>query len=148
MERDELIAFIQEHSDDTDFTGGIPDEDTEKIESKLKVEFPQSYRWFLKNYGSGGLFGVDILGCGKSSIPSVVSNTERLRNLGLSPEYIVIENCEEFFYCLDTGDLLNGECPVISWDRVAGFSGKRADNFYDFLSSRLSEAKENWDEDF
>ncbi|AMA74303.1 MULTISPECIES: SMI1/KNR4 family protein [Aneurinibacillus] len=61
MERDELIAFIQEHSDDTDFTGGIPDEDIEKIESELKVEFPQSYKWFLKNYGAGGLFGVDIL---------------------------------------------------------------------------------------
>ncbi|AIQ11226.1 SMI1/KNR4 family protein [Paenibacillus durus] len=148
MELDELIAFIHEHSDDTDFTGGIPDADIEKIERELKVEFPQSYKWFLNNYGSGGLFGVDILGYGKSSIPSVVSNTERLRNLGLPPEYIVIENCEEFFYCIDAGTLLDGDCPIISWDRVAGFSGKRADNFYDFLSNRLSEAKENWDEDF
>ncbi|MGZ0050647.1 SMI1/KNR4 family protein [Brevibacillus gelatini] len=148
MKRDELIAFIQEHSDDTDFTGGVADEVIEKVEGELKVKFPQSYKWFLKNYGSGGIFGVDILGCGKSSIPSVVSNTQRLRNLGLPLEYIVIENCEEFFYCLDTRNSLDGECPIISWDRVAGYSGKRADNFFDFLSDRFSEAKENWDEDF
>ncbi|MNC48922.1 Antitoxin YobK [compost metagenome] len=90
---------------------------------------------------------MDILGCGKSAIPSVVSNTVRLRNLGLPPEYIAIENCDEFFYCLHTGNLVDGECPVISWDRVAGFSGKRADDFYSFLSERLNEAKENWDED-
>ncbi|MWC30015.1 SMI1/KNR4 family protein [Paenibacillus sp. MMS18-CY102] len=148
MERNELNAFIQEHVDDTDFTGGVSDTEITKVENELNVVFPRSYKWFLKNYGSGGLFGVDILGCGKSAIPSVVSNTERLRNLGLPSEYIVIEDCDEFFYCLDTGNLLDGECSIISWDRVAGFSGKRANGFYDFLSERLSEAKENWDEDF
>ncbi|MCY9389544.1 SMI1/KNR4 family protein, partial [Bacillus haynesii] len=23
---------------------------------------PESYKWFLKNYGSGGIFGVEIIG--------------------------------------------------------------------------------------
>ncbi|WP_040949838.1 SMI1/KNR4 family protein [Gorillibacterium massiliense] len=148
MNRDELYTFIEEHSDDSDFTGGVLDTDIAKIEGELKVVFPQSYRWFLENYGSGGLFGVDILGCGKSVIPSVVSNTNRLRILGLPSEYIVIEDCDEFFYCLDIGNLLDGECPIISWDKVSGFSGKRAKDFYDFLGERLSDAKENWDDDF
>ncbi|WP_082063247.1 HNH endonuclease [Paenibacillus sp. IHBB 10380] len=35
MERDELIAFIQEHSDDTDFTGGISDENPSSRKMKL-----------------------------------------------------------------------------------------------------------------
>ncbi|WP_371877682.1 SMI1/KNR4 family protein [Paenibacillus plantiphilus] len=71
------------------------------MEDELKVVFSQSYRWFLEKYGLGGLFGVDILGCGKSAIPSVVSNTNRLRNLVLPLEYIVMEDCDEFFYCLE-----------------------------------------------
>ncbi|WP_167330837.1 SMI1/KNR4 family protein, partial [Paenibacillus sonchi] len=52
-----------------------------------------------------------------------------------------------FFYCLDTTDISNEECSVISWDRMSGFNGKRADNFYEFLFERLSDAKENWEED-
>lgn len=144
----ELKAFILENSDDTDFTGGIPDEHIKNIEEKLGVRFPESYKWFLRNFGSGGLFGVDILGCGKSSIPSVVSRTERLRTKGLPDEFIVIEDCDEFYYCLDTGHFSDNECPVISWDRVTGFSGMRGDNFRNFLVERLEEAKENWEEGF
>ncbi|MFE5320345.1 SMI1/KNR4 family protein [Paenibacillus sp. NPDC056579] len=148
MDLNKLITLIQEHTDGNDFTGGISDNDIEKIECKLNVEFPRSYKWFLGNYGSGGMFGVDILGCGKSNNPSVVINTERLRNnLGLPHEYIVIENCDEFYYCLDTNNLLDGECPIISWDRVAGFGGKRAESFHEFLVDRLIDAKENWDDD-
>ncbi|WP_039837811.1 SMI1/KNR4 family protein [Paenibacillus sonchi] len=146
MNYENLSSLIQENSDESDFTSGITAEEVIRIESALNVEFPQSYKWFLENYGSGGLFGVDILGYGKSS-PSVVSKTEKLRNLGMPYGYIVIEDCEEFFYCLDTTDISKGECSVISWDRISGFNGKRADNFYEFLFERLSDAKENWEED-
>ncbi|MCX7568634.1 SMI1/KNR4 family protein [Tumebacillus sp. DT12] len=143
----ELKTFIQKNADDTDFTGGIPDEHIKSIEEELGVRFPESYKWFLRNFGSGGLFGVDILGCGKSTIPSVISYTERLRQYGLPEAFIVIEDCDEFYYCLDTRDFSDTECPVISWDRIAGFSGKRADHFHDFFVTRLVEAKENWEEE-
>ncbi|PLR86564.1 SMI1/KNR4 family protein [Bacillus canaveralius] len=148
MTREELVAFIEENSDIDDFTGGINETEVIRLEDELGVVFPESYKWFLKSYGSGGLFGVEILCCGKSQIPSVISNTERFRKLGLPEEYVVIENCEEFVYCLDTSFISNNECPIISWDRVAGYSGKRANNFHEFLSNRLLEAKENWEEDF
>ncbi|MFM9329105.1 SMI1/KNR4 family protein [Paenibacillus mesotrionivorans] len=146
MKQSQLSTFIQEHVEDDDFTGGVSDTIIAQTEDKLKVVFPPSYTWFLKHYGSGGIFGVDILGCGKSAVPSVVSNTERLRNIGLPSNYIVIENCDEFFYCLYTGDRIEKECPVVVWDRNGGASEKRADDFYSFLLERLMDAKENWEE--
>lgn len=148
MTREQIINFIQQNSVHNYFTGGVFQSDIKEIESKLQVKLPESYKWFLLNYGSGGVFGVDILGYGKSSIPAVVSDTERFRKLGLPNEYVVIENYDEFVYCLDTtSKLSNNECPIICWDIIAGFNGERADNFYEFLLERLFEAKENWDED-
>ncbi|WP_246188018.1 SMI1/KNR4 family protein [Paenibacillus tengchongensis] len=140
-------ALIQMYANHTDFTGGVSDISIAEVEDKLKVVLPEDYKWFLQHYGSGGIFGADILGFGKSSLPSVISTTVRLRNFGLPHQYIVIEDCGEFAYCLDTGELSDGKCPVVSWDREAGFRGRRAEDFSDFLSTRFSEAKENWDED-
>ena len=148
LSKEDIAVFIQENGEDDDFTGGVSDETINEIEYKLEVKFPNSYKWFLRNYGSGGIYGVDILGCGKSSNPSVLSNTERFRNLGLPKQYIVIGNCDEFVYCLDTSDFNDMECSIISWDRISGYNGEREDNFYEFYLNRLIEAKENWDEDF
>lgn len=147
LNRNELMVFIQEHADEDDFTGGASRVDVASIEEQLQVVLPESYRWFLENYGAGGLCGVDILGVGKAAIPSVVSQTRRLRNLGLPVTYVVIEDCGEFCYCLDTATIRDNECPVIAWDRAAGFNGQRADDFCAFLSERLSNAQENWDDE-
>lgn len=144
---EDLTVFIDENAEDDDFTGGVSDEEVGKIEAELDVVLPQSYRWFLTTYGSGGLYGSDILGCEKSSVHRVVSVTAKLRQDGLPSTYIVIEDCGEFYYCLDLSDCSAGECSIISWSKAAGFSGKRADTFCDFLLTRFTEAKEVWDED-
>lgn len=94
----------------------------------------------------GGIFGVEILGFGKSSPASVITQTERYRRIGLPVEYVVIENCDEFIYCLATNKMNNNECPVISWDRISGFGGERGTDFVEFLANRLLDAKENWSE--
>lgn len=110
---------------------------------------PESYKWFLTNYGSGGLFGVDILGVAKSNIASVVIETESYRDLGMSENLVVIEDIGEYAYCLDTSNMENNECPVIAWDRQGGLDDyNTAKNFYEFLSQRLLDAKEVWEEEF
>jgi hypothetical protein len=53
--------------------------------------------------GSGGICGVDILGIEGVDYASVVEKTQRYREAGLPNKYIVIENVDEFLYCLDTG---------------------------------------------
>ncbi|WP_316397512.1 SMI1/KNR4 family protein [Metabacillus litoralis] len=97
----------------------------------------------------GGIFWVDILGVAKSNIASVVIETERYGKLGLAKDLVVIENCGEYVYCLDTSKLENNECPVIVWDRQAGIDEMiEANNFFEFLLERLINAKVVWEEGF
>lgn len=146
MNKEELLQFINENiKDEFDFTGGVDESKVRYIETKLNVTLPSSYKWFLQTFGMGGIFGVDILGFGKSPSPPVVTQTERYRKLGLPIAYVVIENCDEFVYCLATDNMLNEECPVISWDRIDGFDSEEAGNFIEFLAERFSDAKEDSD---
>lgn len=39
------------------------DQANKGIQQMLNIKFPNSYHWFLKQYGSGGLDGMDIHGC-------------------------------------------------------------------------------------
>lgn len=145
MNKEELLEFIKENADELDFTGGVDESNVKFIEKELNVSLSSSYKWFLKTFGMGGIFGVEILGFGKSTPPSVISQTERYRKLGLPLKYVVIENCDEFVYCLATDHMKDSECPVISWDRIAGFGGERGSNFIEFLAERLLDAKEDWE---
>ena len=114
----------------------------------LGVELPESYKWFLTTYGSGGSFGVNILGVAKSNRAPVVVNTKNY-NLGLDRDLVVIENAGEYVYCLHTKKMRNNECPVIAWNRQGALDEyNTANNFYEFLSQRLMDAKEAWEEDF
>ncbi|MHC1686085.1 MAG: SMI1/KNR4 family protein [Clostridiaceae bacterium] len=117
------------------------------MEESLKVKFPSSYKWFLKNYGFGGMFGVEILGCGKAELPSVIRETERYRKLGLDNRYIVIQNCDEWVHCLDLETVENDDCEVISWDRINGLRHKVSGSFYEFLITSFEDGKKSWEEE-
>ncbi|WP_142130376.1 SMI1/KNR4 family protein [Bacillus sp. SLBN-3] len=132
-----------------DFTGGVDKKQVDNIQNTLQSILPESYTWFLTNYGSGGLFGVDILGVAKSNIASVVIKTERYRDLGMNGNLVVIEDIEEYAYRLDTSIMENNECPVIAWHRQGGLDDYHTvKNFYEFLSQRLLGAKEAWEKEF
>ncbi|MED1015424.1 SMI1/KNR4 family protein [Bacillus atrophaeus] len=143
----EIEEFIKENAEDDDFTGGISEEKIKEIQNSLNVKLPESYKWFLNKYGSGGIFGVNILGHGKVSA-RVVSVTEDYRtHYDLWDGIVVIEDVDEFSYCLDTNKMENGECPVIVWANEAGYGDTVAVNFLQFFFEELEEAKENWEED-
>ncbi|UTL74485.1 SMI1/KNR4 family protein [Bacillus halotolerans] len=147
MNYHEIEEFIKENAEDDDFTGGISEEKIREIQNRLNVKLPESYKWFLNKYGSGGIYGVNILGHGKVSA-RVVTVTEEYRiHYDLSDGIVVIEYVDEFSYCLDTNKMENGECPVIVWANEAGHGDTVADNFLQFLMKDLEEAKENWEED-
>ncbi|WP_158301672.1 SMI1/KNR4 family protein [Paenibacillus mesophilus] len=145
---DQLKELIDKHRKGTDFTGGITDEKVMKIEEELHVKLPDSYTWFLKNYGRGGLFGVDILGWGKGDLASVVKETERYYSHGLPSSYVVVEDCDEFLYCVDTDtvDPESNEAPVLVWNKAHAKSTKRSPGFAQFFINRLLDALE--DEEF
>ena len=140
----ELDKFILENTEDVNFIGGVEENKIKDIEVKLNVNLPESYKNFLRKYGYGAAYGREVLGCGKSEVPSVVAETLRFRKLGLPEEYVVIQNCDEWIYCLDTGNMKNEECPVISWDRNEGFDSIEGKDFNSFILEQFNEAKEDW----
>ncbi|MEY8755745.1 SMI1/KNR4 family protein [Peribacillus frigoritolerans] len=147
MKYSALQEFIKQFGENDDFTGGVSDEKVRETEQKLQVPLPESYKWFLKNYGSGGSFGIDIIGYDFVG-PSVVTATkDHQKYYGLIDGIVVIEDIDEFAYCLDTNKMINGECPVIMWDNQEGYGRKLADNFVDYFIDRIELAKEEWDED-
>lgn len=149
MNKEELTHFIKMNMESDDFTGGVDKKQVDYVQNILQLKLPESYKSFLTNYGSGGLFGVDILGVASSNIASVVIKTERYRDLGMSGNLVVIEDIDEYAYCLDTSNMENSECPVIAWHRQGGLDDYHtAKNFYEFLSQRLLDAKEAWEEEF
>lgn len=149
MQKEELTNFINEHNESDDFTGGVAESQVNVVQNELGVELPESYKWFLTTYGSGGSFGVDILGVAKSNRAPVVVNTKSYRVSGLDKGLVVIENAGEYIYCLNTSKMKNNECPVIAWNRQGGLDNyNTTKNFYEFLSQRLLDAKDAWVEDF
>lgn len=88
--------FIEEFSKEKDFTGGICEEKIELIEEKLNLVLPESYKWFLKKYGSGGIFSIDILGYDFAGA-SVVEITKDYRKFyGLTDGIVVIVDVDAF----------------------------------------------------
>jgi hypothetical protein len=95
---------------------------------------------FLSNYGMLLGYGVEILGCGKNGISSLVSQTKRFREYGLPNHYLVIRNVDEWVYCLD-----NNTGTVSSWDRNHKTFLKCSDSLENYILVELEDAKLDWD---
>ncbi|KZE43887.1 SMI1/KNR4 family protein [Rossellomorea marisflavi] len=148
MTKNELLNFINEHKESDDFTGGVDESQIHTLQNELGVELPKSYTWFLTTYGSGGLFGVNILGVAKSNRAPIVVTTKKYRDSGMGKGLVVIEDAGEYAYCLNVSEMDNHECPVIAWNRPTGLDDyNTSKNFYDFLYQRLVDAQEAWEED-
>jgi len=139
--KNKLIEIINEHIEEGDFIGEVSDDDIKKAETTLKVCFPTEYKEFIKKYGSGGICGVDILGVEGADYASVVESTEHQRRFGLPNKYIVIENVDEFVYCLNTVEEFN----VIRWDDINKIEVTRYKTFEEYLEDSFQEAIDNLD---
>ncbi len=125
-----LADMINEYIEKGDFTGGTSDSNIAEAERKLEVKFPAEYKEFVRDFGSGGICGVDILGVERSDYASVVESTERYRELGLPKRYIVVETVDEFVYCLSTVNEYN----VVRWDDVTKKESSRYSSFNNFFT--------------
>jgi antitoxin YobK len=136
----EILQMIDEYEEDKDFFGKPSEEAIKKAEDRLEVTFPPQYREYVKNYGAGGICGVQILGVEKEDYASVVEDTESYREFGLPQKYIVIEDVDEFIYCLSTVE----EYKVIRWDRTTKEEIIRYNTFDEYLQDSFQEAIDNW----
>ena len=91
-----------------------------------------------KNYGQGGIGGVEILGISKMNKAVFKDKTLEYRNHGLSNNLIVVESCDEWLYCIDVDTE-----KVVSWDRINGVLGERYATFLECLIDRFNDEIEN-----
>ena len=135
----ELLELINEYTEKGDFIGEVSEEYIARVEKILEVNFPPEYKEFVIKFGSGGICGVDVLGVEGADYASVVESTKRYRKLGLPKKYIVIENVDEFVYCLSTLDEYN----VVRWDDISKKELYRYTAFNEYLQDSFQEAIDN-----
>jgi len=137
--KEEIQKLVKEYSEDAIFTGKISSDDIiESAITELGVNIPNDYRWFLKNYGQGGIGGVDILGISKVNKAIFKDKTLEYRKYGLPNNLIVVENCDEWLYCIDVDTE-----KVVAWDRINGVLGERYATFLEFIIDRFNDEIEN-----
>ena len=146
MENKKIDSIIVQYLNTGRFYGQVDEKYINKVEEQLKVNFPKSYKQFLRQYGYGGVLGITINGVQSNYNSTVVSSTEKYRKFGLDANCVVVQDCGEFVMCLDTAGMVDDECPIISWDRLSKIKNERYKNFNDYLIDILNEAIDNWDD--
>lgn len=137
--KEQILKLIQDYGEEDDFTGVSNSANILKVEEMLGLKLPKSYKWFIENYGHGGINGVEVYGISKADIPSCVRHTNNYRQYGLPVELVVIENCDEWLYCIDTGKMVDDECPIVRWDKNSKSTFLSFNNFYEYLYNRFND---------
>ncbi|AIS61221.1 hypothetical protein JL58_13460 [Listeria ivanovii subsp. londoniensis] len=141
MNRIDIEKLINKYEEEYDFTDKISMEQIKLVENNLGISFSSDYVWFLENYGSGGVLGIDVLGIARNNIATVENITERLRKeFNLDNKMYIVEDCDEFFYCGKSG-----EDKIYYWDREEGIGKVEAGSFLEFLQNRIIGAAENFE---
>lgn len=107
----QIEELISRYEGDGDFTHVAPSEELlGKVKEELGVDLPDQYLDYLKAYSHGGVGGIEVLGIGFDGSIAFLEETLGYRDEGLPDGYVVVENCDEWLYCIDCA---TGE--VASW---------------------------------
>lgn len=116
----------------------VNDDILNEAEKVLKCKLPAEYISLLKTFGQGGIGGLEVLGVGKDGSLVFVNYTLKYRSYGLPDELIIIENCDEWLYCINA---INGE--IVKWvNQNVGYI-KAYDNFAVYLENQINDILEN-----
>ena len=135
---DSIKSLISQYEQDGDFTRvKLTDTMLAEAQSKLGMTIPSQFVDYLDEFSHGGIAGVEIMGVGLNGAMVFVEATLRARAYGLPENLLVVENCDEWLYCVDctTG-------AVVSWE-IDGEVKPEFDCFDDFLFSEYADAIEN-----
>lgn len=134
---EQIEAAISRYGDKGFFSHVAP---TQKLlddaQQKLGFPVPEQFLEYLNAYSHGGI-GFEILGVGLDGSMLFLEETLEYREEGLPKNLLVVENCNEWLYCInaDTGE-------VVSWyfddDPSVDYPC-----FDDYLMDRLNDAIEN-----
>jgi hypothetical protein len=140
-EQDRIIALIKDLDRDVKLVGQADVATITNIESGLGVSLPDSFKWFLKEYGLLMLPAYIIYGSGNNADPACLKLTLALRASKLPAPFVVIENDNDGrIMCLDTSRMKDGDCPVVGWETQGGKVIDLFPGFYQLLVSKLADA--------
>lgn len=127
---EEASVFFEEN--------GAAEEKIKSVEAFLAVTLPESFQWFLKKYGSGGIEGIELFGIECEREPqdcTLVIMTKEYREKGMPQNLVVIEYEGDYVRCLET----DGGA-VVTWsphDRDGIVV--EAENFYTYFNEKLDD---------
>ncbi len=139
----QLIEENSEIAEFGEFGQGVSDEWIEKAQSRLKVKFPASYIWWLKNYSGGSINGEEIFSIYELDFDTVVggdivyiNELNRKNGISTSEQLVIQENDQGESYYFDLSEIdEKGENPI--YIDVTG--DKYADNFLEFIRKKINE---------
>lgn len=142
---DEIQKLIAEAGDSVEFADygeGISEEWIKKAEERLGFRLPDSYKWWLRNYGGGEIYGEEIFSIYEQDFDTVVGgdivyNYElNMKHKNYSNDKVVIceANDDVFYFDLSKRKDEN-ELPIYSLND----NEKYANNFIEFLKKRMTE---------
>ena len=135
---DRIKATISQYEEAGDFTYfKVTDRMISAAEKELHLTLPEQYKDFLKTYGHGGIGGISTLGVGLDGSMVFVEETLDYRNDGLPLNLVIIENEDEWIYCIDSVTE-----KIVSWD-MSGYIKEEFDCFDDYLLAQMQDAIEN-----
>lgn len=142
---DEIQKLIAEAGDSVEFADygeGISEEWIIKAEERLGFRLPDSYKWWLRNYGGGEIYGEEIFSIYEQDFDTVVGgdivyNYELNRkNKNFSNDKVVICEANDNVFYFDLSKRKDeNELPIYSLND----NKKYADDFIEFLKKKMTE---------
>ena len=146
MSFNDIRRVLQEHPSRR-FGAGASDDEIGQAEIALEVEFPDSYRLFLAEFGWGGAGDFDLFGLGTDVLPGLnvveVTISERSQMMPLTPKHLVpvMNDGGGNLYCLDTQRIsADGDCPVVIQDHALDEIDHISDSFLTWLEEWMEDA--------
>lgn len=140
---DELRIIIENAGDSVDFAefgNGVSDEWILKAERRLNILLPESYKWWLKNYGGGEICGEEIFSIYEQDFDSVIGGDivymyEQNKKIYQFPNNILMicETEDEWFYFDTSEKKVNNEYSVYTINTRKLY----AMDFIEFLKKRI-----------
>jgi len=151
---DAIEALLKKYPAEVNAVGPRAEALIRRAEVFLGVQFPPSYRDFLKRWGALGFGPEEICGVTGENfetgrVPNGIWFTVQERaKLALPAGLVVVVNADgDQYYCIDTAQKTpDGESPVVIWDVPSrAVLGTKSPNFGEFLLRRLQETAETID---
>lgn len=135
---DVIKNLINQYEQKGDFNyATVTDNMIAAAEEKLGVKLPEQYIDFLKEYGHGGIAGIEVMGVGLTGRMLFVDTTLEYREDDLPDNLVVVENVDEYLTCIDCDTE-----KIVSWD-FSGYIKEEYSSFDEYLVDQMHGAIEN-----